>query len=749
MRGKLFSLSILTAGVVLAAGASVSADWQIRTPGPASPPIARAARDLQTFLLERYGLRLPIRQAPRTPEFVLEIKPSATADGFAIRASDDGPRVTVEARTPLAVYQGVLLLEDQLRNSLSIADRSNRTVSYPFKDRYVLWDSLLTGQNKGAIGFDLERHVREAVRLGYTGMECNRFVGMKLPQQNHPRDPYPWYTYWGPSMDQFVSSPLFEGVFEKDYLARNLADLKHVAEVVHSFGLKPIFMGYEPRYVPDEFLTRHPELRGPRVDHPLRSMQPRYSLCVDRPEVLEHYRTLARRLSDAVPLLAEMHVIMLDSGAGLCWEHGLYAGRNGPVFCRNIPAGERMSRFFGTIRQGFLDGGHDIRLVVQSHGGSRSEFDQFFEKTPKEIDFTSGSWAEWSLTFRDPLEIDRHVLDLQRKTGRRALLYQQHFFGFDGAPTTEFPVPYHLAERLHGALELKLTALNTLGGFVSPPVKAQSAMQEIYRQFLLNPATPPAELVAQVARELGGPEGSEVLLTAWKEIQSAIRSCRNSPGFALGTEYAARRTLVRPLVPDAAALLPEERDWWQAYTFGGDLRFGHEHLFRNEGGPPAQSWYIENRTRAERMAAAMKAGSAALQAFLKQQPRAADRWPYLVTHERQLRFLGHVYTTGANLYEGQRILDRYSKKAIEDDLKSEVDADIASFRGIVAREVENTKALKALVAEGGEIGMVLLPEEITWAYSSNLPELLGRKIEIMQRHAPETEEVLHRWFGSY
>ncbi|MCX6624221.1 MAG: hypothetical protein NTY38_24795 [Acidobacteria bacterium] len=741
------------AGTALPGGAGASSKvtgaWQIRTPASCPSAVTRAARDLQSFLRERHGIELPISQQARRLEIVLGTSAEAAENGFRVWAAPDALSITVEGRTPLAIYQGVFLLEDQFRDSATLAGGFEKRVVYPFKERYVLWDALLTGQNKEAIGFDLERHVREAVRLGYTGMECNRFVGMTLPQQNHPRDPYPWYTYWGPSMDQFVSSPLFEGVFEKAYLARNLADLKHVVDVVSSFGLKPIFMGYEPRYVPDAFLARHPELRGPRVDHPLRSMQPRYSLCTDRPEVREHYRALAQRLSEEVPLLAEMHMIFLDSGAGFCWEHGLYAGRNGPEFCRNIPAGERMSKFLMAIRQGFRDAGHNIQLVSQPHGGSRGEFDQFFDTVPKEIEFTSGQWASWSLTFQDPLEVDRHVMDRQRETGRRVLYYQQHFFGFDGAPTTEFPVPYHLAERLHRALGLKLDGLNTLGGFVSPPVKARSAMQEVYREFLLTPEKPANELVEQVARELGGPEGGALLATAWKGIQAAVQQNRHNIGFAMGTEFTSRRTLVRPLVPDTPALLPAERDWWQAYTFAGDLRFGHAHLFRNEGGPPAQAWYTTNRTQSVRAAAAMRQGSAALQAFLKDHPEAAGKWPYLVSHERQLRFLSHVYTTGANLYEGQRILDRYSAKAIEDDLKSEVEADIASFERIVASEIDNTRALLRLIAEGGELGMVLLPQETTWGYSTNLADLLQRKIDVMQRHVPETREVLKRWFGSY
>jgi len=726
----------------------IEQDWLIRLPSSPHKALTRAATDLQSFLSQHHSLQLKISDEGRGKGIILRVDTLLKDDGFSLRADPAAGQIFVEGSNPRAVYQGIMLLEDLLAEHPSLPRSFEKTVIFPFRDRYVLWDSLLTGQNKGALGFDLERHVREAVRLGYSGMECNRFVGMTLPQQGDPRDPYPWYTYWGPSMDQFVTSPLFNGVFPKDYLSRNLADLKKVVALVESFGMKPIFMGYEPRYVPEEFLKRRPDLRGPRVDHPLRSIVPRYSLCVDQPEVLDHYRALARRLAEEVPGIREMHVIPQDSGAGICWGHGLYSGRNGPEYCKSIPAGERMKKFFGAIRQGLRDGGLDILLVVQPHKMSRPEIDQFFGSLPNGIEFTAGNWASWSIAFNDPLEIDRHVLQRQSETGRRRLYYQQHFFGFDVAPTSEFPAPYLLAERLKRAKDLGLAALNTLGGFVSPPVKERSVMQEIYRRYLLEPDLPVETLVGQVARDLGGSDGAGALVESWKEIHEVLLKNGRSIGFAAGTEYAARRTLIRPLVADASALLPEEREWWLAYTFGGYLRFGQGHLFRAEAGVPSQEWYRGNFERCARARDVFQQASARLRALLRDHPGSGRTHPYLLAHERQMRFLGHVYSTGANLYEGQRVLDKYSSKEVDAASICDVDEDVARFTAVVEKEIENAGALLDFVNEGGDIGMVLLPEETTWAYSRNFPELLRRKIAIMQSHLPDAAEVLHRWFGA-
>jgi hypothetical protein len=171
-------------------------------------------------------------------------------------------------------------------------------------------------------------------------------------------------------------------------------------------------------------------------------------------------------------------------------------------------------------------------------------------------------------------------------------------------------------------------------------------------------------------------------------------------------------------------------------------------LFRNEGGLPAQEWYKRSFEQATRAAEAFQKASNQIREFLLEHPRANRDHAYLVSHERQLRFLSYVYATGANLYEGQRLLDKYSAKEVEPGLLRELDADLARFKSVVEDEIKNTRALTNFVREGGDIGMVLLPEETTWGYSTNLPELLRRKAEIMKAHLPEAESVFKRWFGS-
>jgi hypothetical protein len=255
-------------------------------------------------------------------------------------------------------------------------------------------------------------------------------------------------------------------------------------------------------------------------------------------------------------------------------------------------------------------------------------------------------------------------------------------------------------------------------------------------------------LVAKVANNLGGEEGGGLLVAIWRDIHKVLEQNGRQIGFALGTEYASRRTLIRPLVPETSALSADEREWWLAFTFGGSLRYGHAHLFRGEGGPPPTAWYELNRERSLLAREVFQDSASRLKQYLSEHPSASVDFPYLASHERQLRFLWHVYRTGANLYEGQRLIDKYNKKNIYEELKLEVAADVSRFESTVADEIANTQELFEFVEANRDIGMVLLPQETTWGYGSNLPMLLQRKIAIMKRHLPETSAVFKRWFNS-
>lgn len=133
--------------------------------------------------------------------------------------------------------------------------------------------------------------------------------------------------------------------------------------------------------------------------------------------------------------------------------------------------------------------------------------------------------------------------------------------------------------------------------------------------------------------------------------------------------------------------------------------------------------------------------------FINESREIVLKYPYLADHERQLRLLGHIYGTGAFLYEAQALLDHYNKKNIWEDVKQTANADVLRYETLVKKEIENTQAPIDFLNDGGDIGMVILPEETNWGFSNYLPILLEKNVDIMKQHTPEIREGLNRWFN--
>ena len=138
-------------------------------------------------------------------------------------------------------------------------------------------------------GFDRESYVRECARLGYSHMAVNGLTSLLTMEPWTPGEVYPVFYRHGAALDQFVASRLNKGSYPEEYLRGNLSMLKRNAELVVRYGMTPGLACIEPRSVPDELLRRYPMLRGARVDHPFRSLRPRYNLSIVHPVVQEHY----------------------------------------------------------------------------------------------------------------------------------------------------------------------------------------------------------------------------------------------------------------------------------------------------------------------------------------------------------------------------------------------------------------------------------------------------------------------------
>ena len=151
-------------------------------------------------------------------------------------------------------------------------------------------------------------------------------------------DPYP---NWGMSNATLFKVAL-PGVLEKyipaDYSARNLEMFSKRAEILKEYGLKAMFVGMEPAWLPNEVYRDHPSWRGPRCDQPRRARNEYYAPCTDNPEVQALYKESMKKLCSVIPV-EYFEFLTNDSGGGVCWAGLLYPGANGPTSCRHTSMG--------------------------------------------------------------------------------------------------------------------------------------------------------------------------------------------------------------------------------------------------------------------------------------------------------------------------------------------------------------------------------------------------------------------------
>lgn len=165
------------------------------------------------------------------------------------------------------------------------------------------------------------------------------------------RDPYPNWSLHRASLFKFIVPEELKEYLPADYAKRNLDMLCARMEILREFGLKAVFDGMEPAYLPEKVYVDHPSWRGARCDHPHRARTEYYAPCVDDPEMRAIYVRTVAELCRIAPF-DTFELATNDSGSGLCWNDRLYPGPNGPAVCRHIPVGERVSNYLSIFQEG-------------------------------------------------------------------------------------------------------------------------------------------------------------------------------------------------------------------------------------------------------------------------------------------------------------------------------------------------------------------------------------------------------------
>ncbi len=456
-----------------------------------------------------------------------------------------------------------------------------------------LFDYFLTQTWRTARGFDAETYVRLYAELGYSHLEVNGLASPYPLEMGHPDEVYPRFYSYCPALDQFVDSRLNRGIYPRDYLRNNLALLRRNAELAVKYGLKPGLLVFEPRSVPETLFERYPMLRGARVDHPFRSMRPRFNLALSHPAVRQHYRELIQNLIREVPSLAYIQVWSNDSGAGFEHTHSLYVGRNGGAYLiREWKTHEEIARtaarniadFLRLLRDAAREINPEFRVILrpESFDNEREylwpEFSDGLDvegasilEAPKRLEYRHPHVPECNEVLMTVHHVRLFPEEKQRKEQLEARGSAAHFTislgqGFQFEPLIGVPCPWIVAEKLRSLRGIDAKWVAIQGGTAPPSLAPWWINNEVLRAFQFEPELSTEEVVRRTAERWVGVRHAPALVEAWRLTDHAVRWYPN-PNFLYSTFGAVwYRLFVRPLVPNIEALPEEERAYYEAHS---------------------------------------------------------------------------------------------------------------------------------------------------------------------------------------
>jgi hypothetical protein len=733
-----------------------------------APPVCRTAAE---EIARRSGAVVTVVAADAGRE---RTGASRSDPAFRVRVGGQGVRVqlredgsgTIEARSAPFLFGAALYLLDVLdrRDLFEVAE--GRELTPAFDWNRSCYDIFLTQEARIQHGLDRETYVRRLAESGFTHIEVNGLASPMGIETGPKGEVYPMFYTYCPALDQFVSSRLNAGLYPFYYLSANLAFLKRNAALARKYGLVPGLLCFEPRAVPEEFFARYPMLRGARVDHPFRSFRPRYTMTLAHPLVRDHYAEMIRALLNEVPDLGFLTVWTNDSGSGFEHTTSLYVGRNGgPYMIREWRdheaiarvAGEQALQFFRLLRDAAREVNPAFRVITRLES-FMGEHDTIWKGLGDGVEVETNSLVArgWEMPYTHPRYPDSHsinggtVYQLEFAERERALMADlaarnafAHFYTAVGphqmfAPLVGVPYPTLAWRRLKLLADNGVRALSQVGGTCPPELVPFNVNHEILRRFQYDPAMDIETSVRELAERWAGPEFAPALVEAWQGAGEAILAFPNVCTLYSTIGFAWYRLWARPLVPDIEAIPEAERRYYQDFMCTtphnpNNVDLGRDVLFRlitpdqgrrDAARMDANLWGPLDEAIA-RLASASASSGDAPPVLADQLVRLKALRCWLMTQRNVAAWVGAVY----GWMDTPETDEKAAHRAALDDL--------------IRREIENSRALMALVDSGVEFMATTDLGETPLVHGRNLKDLLARRIALMERHAGDIPFIDH------
>ncbi len=561
------------------------------------------------------------------------------------------------------------------------------------------------------------------------------YVDQLADRSRHELPPFrsPWHEYAVclATLHKFFPHPAIAKHMPPGYAERNREFLLKRAGMLRERGLGAAFHAVEPYYMPESFFAEHPDLRGPRVDHPRRARKVEYAMCADREGTAEIYAWMMRELRRNVPELELFSFLINDSGSGLCWASKLYPGPNGPSRCQSVGAVRHLAKFCEILHRGAAEGGGDVDIEI---GGRMSLKlgDQPVEGLPARTVYMGKGGGVGTGTHFGHTSPIRGIVDFPAvvKTLEHAVT--------SGARKISFS--------FSGLYQKMADSVETAGKVV-----------EAAKEFFASPAKGPlgrVNFLYSLARRWAGNSGADALVGAWEEFSRALSAEAIAGGF--GSYYfISMRYICRPIVIRPDLLTPEEESYFLPHVFNVSEKearedfidiHGGRHSMANVGLAPlswSSGWYY-NAPLQSALATARKVADT-----LESLKDAPERG-WLARTAMAIRLWVGAVRSSNNIYMAQLIRDRHREELsgpplVHPKLRTSGDPDILQWYEVLRDELDNTDEMIALLERGG-LEMVARAsdpaDEDTFMLGPDILGAMRKKREIMLKHWREAEDYL-------
>jgi hypothetical protein len=577
---------------------------------------------------------------------------------------------------------------------------------------------------------EFEEFVKQAKGYGATHIQIQ---AEDLPftwwQMDTPGDPYPAWVITNPGLlKTFIPKLLKKSIPDTD-AKKIVAILKSRCAVLRKYGLKAAFHSFEPQMLPEQVFLDHPERRGPRVDHPLRSRVKRYAPSIENPDILALYKESVHLMLEQCPEIEILEFRTNDSGAGISWSNGLYAGPNGNSIYKDVGMEKRLGDFFESLQIAANASGKNLDIHLYN---------------TKESD--PGSLVK---RMHEGEAIDNYEQPGNKffKNSVGSLLYYRRAF----SPVKGIPWPVTFLEELENSSKKKSSRL-----FISIGDRLNKNLYfKIIKQFKSTPTTDEIsrlQLLKKIAASESGEKLSSTLLDVWLNLNRVEQIIRilDTGGTMLILGGIHERWITRPLVPFPAELKQEEKDYYRRFQFQARTEKDADNLIDMQAGREFEGWngrWFVNRIIEMARSNVMKARNNLVQLVEGMNDRKKEE--YRLMNKRLEAYILLLNNAG-NIVSYQAQLDRIfelkNRYKAEEEFKNNIDNSIRSLLTETAKgEIDNTNQLIELLKSEKPNEILDLAktknEEYQRQLGPDIADQLQKKVNIMKAHQDDYKKL--------